>query len=337
MNTNLVTGGTGLLGSQLVLQLLLRGQAVRAGYRNVAHQTHTLETFRYYAPERAELLFKKIQWVPIDLHDPDSLDLALEGVHRVFHTAACVSFDSRDRNEMMQTNVEGTRQLVYACEGLPLASFVYFSSIAVLDPSETEGKRDEDSFYQAQLPHSDYAVSKHFSEMEVWRAQAEGLPALILNPGVILAAGFHQQSSGALIPSVIRQPFTFPGGTDYIDVRDVAEIALRLSDRGITGERFALTAENLSFKDLDHSIKTTAGYEPAPLVSQKMLSIAPYLSRVLGWAIPILRRADRAGVKAVSQNIPVNNSKLKNTLGDYTFYPIRQSLKDYTLYYIHSK
>ena len=88
----LVTGGTGLIGSHLLLHLLGEGHAVRAIHRERSNLNRVREIFSYYV-NNSEELFQEIEWVLADLNDIPALEMAFEGVARVYHCAAFISFD----------------------------------------------------------------------------------------------------------------------------------------------------------------------------------------------------------------------------------------------------
>ena len=110
----LVTGGTGLVGSHLLLALARGNEAVRAIHRPGSDLDAVRYVFSLYNGN-PEYLFNKIDWVPGDMEDPESLYKALKGIHQVYHCAAMVSFDPRDKARMIRCNVEGTSHLVNAC------------------------------------------------------------------------------------------------------------------------------------------------------------------------------------------------------------------------------
>jgi nucleoside-diphosphate-sugar epimerase len=119
-------------------------------------------------------------------------------VDEVYHCAAKVSFHPKDEKEMYHTNINGTENLLYICEESAVKKFLHVSSVAVLDNFNEKGELDEDSDFNPKLEHSAYAISKHLSEMEAWRASAEGMNVVIINPGMIVGSGNWTQSSGEL-------------------------------------------------------------------------------------------------------------------------------------------
>ncbi len=110
----LVTGGTGLVGSHLLLRLVQDHDKIRAIRRPTSNFQHVRYIFSLYSQD-VEKLFGKIEWVEADMEDIDSLHNAFVGICLVYHCAAMVSFDPGEKYEMIRNNVEGTANLVNAC------------------------------------------------------------------------------------------------------------------------------------------------------------------------------------------------------------------------------
>ena len=245
----LVTGATGILGRVLVLELLKQGKSVRATKREMSNLQEVKKSWNFYTSQ-ADEYFKKIEWVEVDFEDLDSLRIALEGIEEVYHCSAKVSFYPKDEAEMFKTNIEGTKNLLYIAEEKSVKKFLFVSSIAVFDKINEKGKIDEESGFDGKKQNSAYALSKYLSEMEVWRAYAEGMNTIIINPGVIIGSGNWGKSSGDLFPSFEKSPFSFSGGTAYVDVRDVAKTAVILMEKEKFGERYIIISENKKYKEV---------------------------------------------------------------------------------------
>ena len=260
----LVTGATGILGRVIVLELLKRGKIVRAAKRRSSNLEEVRHSFQFYT-ENPDDYFNKIEWMNVDFEDIHSLQTAMIGIDEVYHCAATVSFHPADQRKMYHTNIEGTKNLLFACEGSGVKKFCFVSSIAVLDGINEKGETDENSDYNQKLDHSAYAVSKHFSEMEVWRAAAEGLNTVIVNPGIIIGSGNWTQSSGLIFENLAR-PYTFSGGASYVDVRDVAKVSIELMDKNIFNERFILISENKRYYEMGSYVRQKLGLSAPKII-----------------------------------------------------------------------
>jgi nucleoside-diphosphate-sugar epimerase len=236
-----------------------------------------------------------------------------------------VSFHPKDEKKMYQTNIEGTKQLLFACQNSLVKKFLFVSSIAVLDGLNENGELDESSDFNPKIDHSAYAISKHFSEMEVWRASAEGLNTVIVNPGLIIGSGNWKESSGTLFKELGENAYTFSGGTSYVDVRDVAQISIELMEKNIFGERFILISENKKYQDVANFIKQKLGKQAVKLVPNGLLKTGVFLNSILGWLISPLKMANKVNVQSVTEFNKISNKKIKEKL-NYEFIPLEESL-----------
>lgn len=319
----LVTGATGILGRVIVLELLKRGKIVRAAKRRSSNLEEVRHSFQFYT-ENPDDYFNKIEWMNVDFEDIHSLQNALIGVEEVYHCAATVSFHPADQRRMYHTNIEGTRNLLYACEGSQVKKFCFVSSIAVLDGVNEKDETDENSDYNQKLDHSAYAVSKHFSEMEVWRAAAEGLNTVIVNPGIIIGSGNWTQSSGLLFQNLAR-PYTFSGGASYVDVRDVAKASIELMDNNIFNERFILISENKRYAEVASYVRQKMGLSSPKIIPSALLTVGRVLNFVFGWLFSPLRMVDKVNTESVTSMSNVSNDKIVKTLG-FKFIPVNESI-----------
>jgi len=331
----LVTGATGILGRVIVLELLKRGKNVRAVKRKTSNTEEVRKSFRFYT-ENPDEWFSKIEWTDVDFEDTDSIQNALNGVSEVYHTSAKVSFNPKDEKELYKTNIEGTKQLLYACENSSVQKFCFISSIAVLDGLNENGAMDENSDYNPKFDHSPYSVSKHFSEMEVWRASAEGLQTVIVNPAMIIGSGNWNQSSGTLFSTFEKNGFTFSGGSAYVDVRDVAEISIELMERNIFGERFIAVSENLKYADFGKMVRKKLNLPPQKIVPKSLLTLALWVNRLFGWLIPPLRMVTGYNIEAITSFNIISNEKIRKTL-DFSFIPVKDSVDFHLENYLKDK
>ena len=322
----LVTGGTGLVGAHLTLHLIENGENVRAIYRNLESIQKTKNLFSLY---QKEALFEKIDWIQADIIDVPSLELAFENVDYVYHCAALISFDPKDEDALRKTNIEGTANIVNFCLAKAVKKLCFVSTIAALgDLKEHEKIITEESEWNPEKPHSDYAISKYGAEMEIWRGQQEGLESVIINPGVIIGPGFWEQGSGKLFKSVANGlSFYTKGITGFIAVPDVVQIAVKLMKSKHSNDRFTLIAENITFRELLDTIADSLNVKrpslhASPLLVNVTYRIDWFISNVFG----LKRRLDLATAKASYSKKWYSNEKIKNALPTQ-FLDIHQYIK----------
>lgn len=280
----LVTGGTGLVGSHLLLQLVQNsGMRVRALYRN-EEKLAAIRTF--FAHKDKLVLFDKVEWVKGDILDVPSLEMAFDDVVYVYHCAGFISFDPSDEVALRKTNIEGTANVVNFCIDRKVNKLCHVSSIAALgDLEANETVVCEASKWNAERLHSDYAISKYGAEMEVWRGQQEGLNVVIVNPGVILGEGSWTQGSGLLLNRVWKGlSFYTKGITGYVAVDDVVRMMIDLMQSDVVGKRYVVVAENISYEDIIAKIAQRMGVKPPKRWAKSwMLQVAWRIDGVLSW------------------------------------------------------
>lgn len=243
-----------MLGAHLLLELTRNQLPVRAIRRPASDLTTVRKIFAWYS-EDPEKWLSRIEWVEGDLTDPESLFRLMKGADAVIHAAARVSFDPREKEEMIAGNVQTTALLTEVALELGITRFCHVSSIAALGEGEDEIPVTEELTWKNDRRRSAYSESKFQSEMEVWRAVEEGLPAVIVNPSVILGAGNWDKGSPALFKIAHDgMKFYTPGQTGFVSAQDVAAAIVLLirSDRWdeLKGRRYLLSAENLSYRSL---------------------------------------------------------------------------------------
>lgn len=267
----LVTGGTGLVGAHLLLQLVRGPQPVRALYRTAGNITKTKSLFAHYGKAA---LFDTIEWVPGDVIDVPSLEAAFAGVTHVYHCAAYISFDPGDEDELRKINIEGTANMVNCALAFGVQKFCHVSSIAALgDPTTPGSVITEETDWNPEVGHNDYALSKYGAEMEVWRAWQEGLNVVIVNPGLIFGYGFWQQGSGAVLRAVKRgQYFYTLGRCGIVAVEDVVNVMVLLMEGSYTGERYILVSDNPNYKEILDTLAKGMNKKAPAMYATKLLT-----------------------------------------------------------------
>ncbi|RTY82628.1 NAD-dependent epimerase/dehydratase family protein [Flavobacterium sp. ZB4P23] len=314
----LVTGGTGLVGTHLLLHLIENGEKVRAIYRSAASMEKTKSLFAIY---KKESLFEQIEWIPADITEIPSLEIAFQNIDSVYHCAALISFDPKDEDALRKTNIEGTANIVNFCIAYKIKKLCFVSSIATLgDLLPHEKFITEETEWNPEKYHTDYAISKYGAEMEIWRGQQEGLDVIIVNPGIILGPvpKFRdwEQGSGQLFTKVKKglQFYTL-GSTGFVAVTDVVRIAHQLMQSEIKNERFTLIAENSVYRDILNTMADALG------VKRPETHTKPFFMEILwrlDWCVSTIfqqkRKLSHATAKASYSKNRYSNEKIKNRL-----------------------
>ncbi|MFN0030701.1 MAG: NAD-dependent epimerase/dehydratase family protein [Flavobacteriales bacterium] len=254
---NLVTGATGLLGTHMLIELLQRQEKVRALKRADSNTNMVLSVFKFY---KAEQLFEKIEWVEGDVLDADSLLSAMTDCDHVYHCAAVVSYHKADRQLMYKVNVEGTANVVNAAIEMKTKKLCFVSSIAALGKVKDGDVLNEQNEWKDSDYNTHYGITKHLSELEVWRGVQEGLNAIVVNPGFIIGPGDASRSSASVFRKLNEGLAYYPpGGTGFVAATDCSKMMVDLTTSEVHNERFILVAENLSMKYLFQKVAVALG------------------------------------------------------------------------------
>jgi dihydroflavonol-4-reductase len=323
----LVTGGTGLAGSHLLLELVRCSGNVRALKRKSSDTGKVRKIFSYYTPD-ADKLFEKIEWIDGDLLDVGSLEDAMEGIDEIYHSAAMVSFSPGDHHTMLRVNIAGTADLVNLAIEKAVKKFCFVSSVSTLGRNDTEGIVDEETYWKTSRRNSYYSISKYGAEREVWRGIEEGLNAVIVNPSVILGPGFWNGNSSLFRMVWDGLKFHTSGINGYVDVNDVAKIMVRLMNDGIFGQRFILSSENITYRQFFSMVSKHLG-KPEPSIN-----VSPWMSHV-AWRAEAFRGMIRGRKPEITREIATtavqkynfSSEKIKKAL-DYRFTPVEDSIKE---------
>lgn len=323
----LVTGGTGLVGAHLLLRLAENGAKMRAIYRDEKGIQKTKSLFEHY---QKSTLFNAVEWIKGDILDITALEDAFIGITQVYHCAAYISFDSKDENKLRKINIEGTANIVNFCLAKGVEKLCHVSSIAALgDLAAHETSITEETEWNPEKYHSDYAISKYGAEMEVWRGQQEGLQVIIVNPGIIIGPGFENQSSGQLIKKVADGLLFYTyGKTAFVVVDDVVGIMIELMESSICNERFILIGQNIVFRDLFNTIADTLKVK-RPSIEAKPFLIG--LTWRLYWVLSLFstkpKQISKDSLQSLLNKKEFSNQKIKSAL-QTSFIDVKQYIKD---------
>lgn len=323
-----ITGSTGLVGGHLLVGLYKRNYKIRALIRESSSYSQ-LRLICDFNEVSFEKLYNSVEWVEGDTLDFVGLHELMKDVDEVFHCAAMVSFNQKNRNELLRTNVQGTSNMVDAAIDCRVKRFCFISSIAALGSEENNGFIDEFSFRDPHKITSSYTESKYLSELEVWRGSTEGLDVVILNPGVVLGPGIPDKGS-LLFFKVAKKgmPFYTEATTGYVDVRDIARAAIELMRKGIFGKRFVLVSENIENKRLFTLIANGFGKNgPIFLAGKSILYFGVFISRIAGILSGNTPQLTLDTIRSAQHPQRFSSKQIKEVL-NFVFIPIEQTVSD---------
>lgn len=309
-----VTGGTGLVGSHLIKELVRQGSCVKALYRSKVPDIIGKE---------------KVEWIKGDILDVMSLNEAMQNVGHVYHCAAIVSYDPKQKHQMFATNIEGTANVVNTSINTGVEKLCFVSSVSALGQIRKGHEIDESMTWNEETNDSNYGKSKYLAEMEVWRGIGEGLKAVIVNPSIILGAGNWNEGSTKIFKAAFEEfPWYTEGKSGFVDVNNVVRIMIQLMESDISGERFIISAENRKYKDIFTAIANAFGKKPP---HKKVTRFAASLV----WRMEALKSMftnensllTRETARSAQTVTRYNNSKIKNYFPSFNYTPLDETIK----------
>lgn len=276
---------------------------------------------------------RQVEWMHCDLLDVFAVEEAFAGITEVYHAAAVVSFSGKDRERVMQVNVDATANVVNEALLHPVRKFVHISSVAALGRNQQQKTITEDEQWEESAYNSVYGLSKHLAEMEVWRGAGEGLPVVVLNPGIILGEPLHGEAgwdngSAALMQVVNREfPFYTAGINSFVDVEDVASVAIALMNHEVTDERFIISAGNFPYREVFTKMAHALGKKPPHIAAGKWMT-------ALVWRWQVLRAFFTGKAATVTKETAAtaqrqsfyDNNKLFRFLPDFQYAPLDDTI-----------
>jgi nucleoside-diphosphate-sugar epimerase len=233
-----LTGATGHVGANLVRALLGRGEDVRCFVRRAGDPA--------------------LEGLPVDefegdLRDPEAVARGVAGCDRVYHVAAYVSLRPGDKQQIFDVNVLGTKHVLDASQKVGVARVVFCSSFGAVGRNPNGGASDETCSVNPFDTDLDYELSKAVAEIEVHRAVAHGLDAVIVNPsGVVGAQDYKPSAVGKTLIDFARRriPAYVPGAFEFVAVRDVVAGHLLAMEKGRSGHRYILSGEHHTLDEI---------------------------------------------------------------------------------------
>lgn len=318
-----VTGANGLLGSFVVRKLLQHRESV-VGICRKSSDLSLLSDVE-----------GQITWRHADIMDPVTLKEALDGVDEVIHTAATVSINPRKADQIMRINVVGTRNVVNTCLEVNVKRVIHVSSVAALGSQKNQTRIDESNKWIDTPFNSVYAQSKYYAELEVFRAQEEGLSTAIVNPSFILADANWDISSAQFFKYAWEEhPFYINGYMNYVDVRDAAEVIYRLLRDKVKGHRFIVSAGNIAYHELLKKIAREFGKKaPGIRVPNAVLGPFAFIESIRSGITQTEPKITKDTAKLASTQFLFANDKITKHL-NFKFQPIDETLERCCRYYM---
>jgi dihydroflavonol-4-reductase len=318
MTEVLILGSTGCIGNNVTRACLEAGWTVRAFHRSpTGTKTWMLANL-------------DVQHVIGDLHDPASLRAAMRGCDVVFHAAAYYPLHSLDTRRSMREAVTEMRQVLRVAAETGVGRLVYTSTLTTIGPpGETGRLADERDFYLPGSTNSAYFESKWAMEAEAWRAVAEGLPVVIVNPTAVFGPWDIKPTTGEILLNVAkgRFPVWLDLQVNIVDARDVGRGQVLAAEQGRLGQRYILGGGNLAVREaLILAAQEAKARPPRWRLSLGLLSVIVRAGEALGH-LPLVKPLPLEHFKTLREWRALNTSKAQQELG-FDPRPLRDTVRD---------
>jgi nucleoside-diphosphate-sugar epimerase len=313
----LVTGGSGLVGKELITQLLKKGAQVAAIYNKT------------FLPDFNSPLLQQFQCNILDIAGLEEI-MQQHNIQQVYHCAAIVTFNPSRKEELFKINIEGTANVVNAAINSGVKKLVHVSSVAALGRIRENVTINETMNWTEETSNSNYGKSKYMGELEVWRGIGEGLEAVIVNPTIILGDGDWDAGSSKIFKTVYNEfPWYAEGVTGFVDVRDVVKAMITLMESNVNAERFILSADNRSYQEIFNLIAGAFG-KKAP-----HKKVTPIISKIV-WRLEAIKSLFTGDDPLVTKETAAtaltkayfDNSKLGKFLPGFAYNSIETTITD---------
>ncbi|EEA05005.1 NAD dependent epimerase/dehydratase family protein [Cryptosporidium muris RN66] len=322
----LVTGATGFIASHIVERLLLRGYKVRGTIRSLESSTYNYLEALPYAKQNLRL-------VEANLLNSSIWNEVIKDCQVVIHCASPYSMDFNDPYvDIINPAVEGTKNVIDACCLCnDVKTVVLTSSIAAIVGDYENGKvYSEADWNEVSNPLIEpYLYSKTAAERLAHRTIDEQRPDLnliVVNVGMTIGPSFRTDINQSVqwIYDMISGgiPTLVDFQTGWIDVRDVAEIHIRLFETKESHGRYICVQGMHTLQDIARIIKVTKPHLKTPSI------VIPTFLAKLFISLFTSKSAACFLKKTMGKHILISNAKLVSHLSDYKFIPIEESLTD---------
>ncbi|GHU99951.1 NAD-dependent dehydratase [Clostridia bacterium] len=318
---HMVTGAAGRIGYPLCLELKKRGLYVRA----LCHKENRIS-------ERLQAVADEVVFG--DLRLQKDVESAVRGAAYVYHLGGVVSIASKMTSDLKAVNVDGTRNIVNACNKYGVKRLVHTGSVHALhfeNKTDILTEPESDGRYYPDKVHGAYAVTKAEACNLVLDAVRQGMvnAVIALPSGVTGAYEYKLSNFGQMIRDVAARklPAYVSGEYDFVDAEDVVWAMAELAVKGVKGESYLLSGHKLAVKELVTATARIAGVRPpkfrAPTWIVKMIAPGAERRALKRGRLPVFTPYS---IKVLHDNCNFSHGKLTALTG-YAPKPIEESIK----------
>lgn len=325
MKSVLITGGCGFLGQHLVQKISKEFPKAKIKIIDLRDN-----------PNNPPIKSKNIETITgINICDFNTIEKHFKGIEVIIHLAGIVSFSLKDKKLLYDVNINGTKNVIKAVKLHKIKKFIHISSVAALGYTDNKTELvDEDfkfNWKEAKLYKKYYMLSKHLADVEINKSKTN---AIVLYPGLML--GPHDITNSAKLINAIKEnkiPANMSGGTNIIDVRDVADGIILTLKKNLTKGEFLLSGHNLTFTQVNSTIASELKVEPPKK------TIPRAIIKPMFWLLLLIESLSKKKLELTADNLHsasklryFDNSKAKKELGWKPKISFEKTIKDTILW-----
>lgn len=313
-----ITGATGLVGSHIARLLLARGYDNITALRRPGSPDDLVKDVE-----------ERITWIDGDITDYDDVEKGASDADWIVHSAALISYQKRYYRKMHEVNVSGTSHIVNAALHCNVEKLLHISSMAVFTRTGGEQHVDENTPWEPTPYTSEYGLTKHKAEMEVWRGQAEGLHVNMLLPTIVMGSGYWKSGSSSMFYKAANGLSFYPvGSIGFVDVRDLALLSVLSLENEDAPTRMIANGSNHSLGHVLGRICELAGKKPPKVALPPSLAeVAWRLMAPVEWITGKEPALTKSSARTTACKQSFDNSR-SLTVEGFQYTPLEQSLQD---------
>ena len=299
MSIALITGGSGHVGANLVRELIAQDYKVRCIDFDGDHRA--FEGF-------------DVELIKGSVTDVDSLDKAFEGADVVFHTAAIISLERKNKDLIRSVNVEGTENVCHMSLKHNIQKLIHFSSVDAFIREPLEDPLLEDRSLVVDQKTVPYDLSKADAQRIVLEYCERGLDASIIHPsGIFGPNDFKPSLFGQEFLNIAKgkRPYSINVGYDYVDVRDLCETAVNCIEKGVNKQNYIVGGNYMDFVYMAEVMAEVLGKK---LMRGTLPFFTIYLSLPIYYLQSLFSNAPRAITLDSIHTIKVQNKNIPSQL-----------------------
>jgi farnesol dehydrogenase len=313
-----VTGATGFMGANLVIELAESG-----------HSIHALCRTRMKAQA---IKHRNIRIFFGDILDRDKLDAGMKSCDWVFHLGALAAAWCRSDKKFFEVNVLGTKNVLDSALQQGVKKVVVVSTAGVFGPGD--GAPVNEKTVRLENFLSPYDSSKLVMESMVQLYVRRGLNCVIVNPTRIYGPGHLSQANSVsrMVKMYLKGSWRIIPGSgriiaNYGFIDDIVKGCILAMDKGRPGERYLLGGENVDYNEFFAVLAEVSGKKRHMIhipicVILGFARFSMVLARIFG--IPPIITPGL--VKKYSTDTPVLTAKAEQELG-VAVTPLRTGLE----------